>query len=766
MSSKTPNGGFSLTNGSNYMLDGFHFDTEYNDGVLDGARLPEAKGIAGLPRGIVPPDGNLHSDMPDGLAVEADLNMAELTRDAGQDINLVDHSWLASQPEPDLKGVRSLEEVIKNMEEGNLNDPEASNLKALQELWGSASTDGTTIIPNTNHKNEPYLNPYRKEQSKLPGDSYREKKEKAYRKLAFDNLDLKSVEDKELRGRLSKDSGLYGKVYIRASHFPGIFNGKWDAEINKKCASCMYLIAKGTPFDRFLGMEVVASVKDISWKKAHSLLKPKFEACGIEKEAGSSYKEKIKSLFSQMSKQPESVATQTWFPNHDGTSNLKKTSTIVEKVDSREHRETSTAQRRLEKIAGQLVSQGFLGESETTKALNSKGTPTEKINLLYRMASRPSAASDYSGQGESTSYFNMKKEKISREASVPRKEEREYAKRQKSAMLKISQLLRAGEISYEEVGEAIQGKKTPEDKLASVLEVIARPAEQRSYQEYSLTEHRMTKARNKAVEPLPSREKRANANSWKAANAKVDKLLSTGLLGKEQYEKISSIEDPNDFVRKAFEFAATPSESNVYVGEETAHVLGHKKSNVVSATEQKVSSWLKRKMSEGAVGEELNILLTSRFNENVVHEYQSKIASLRDEHEGLSGHAYVDAEAYLSNGTEGCDKGALIHRANQIPTLLKTSKCGSCVFNSQGTCQKYNKVIVASVSEVVENPADYKEEMIRIANSTDSEKIASLFSNTYDPNQFNLSSSEHIQLNVEAPKDKDLGNILFGGFDL
>ena len=180
MSSKTPNGGFSLTNGSNYMLDGFHFDTEYNDGVLDGARLPEAKGIAGLPRGIVPPDGNLHSDMPDGLAVEADLNMAELTREAGQDINLVDHSWLASQPEPDLKGVRSLEEVIKNMEEGNLNDPEASNLKALQELWGSASTDGTTIIPNTNHKNEPYLNPYRKEQSKLPGDSYREKKEKAY----------------------------------------------------------------------------------------------------------------------------------------------------------------------------------------------------------------------------------------------------------------------------------------------------------------------------------------------------------------------------------------------------------------------------------------------------------------------------------------------------------------------------------------------------------------------------------------------------------
>ena len=264
------------------------------------ARLPEAKGLAGLPRGIVPPDGSLHSDMPEGLVVEADLNMAELTKDAGQDINLVDHSWLASEPEPDLKGVRSFEEVMKNMEEGNLNDPEASNLKALQDLWGSASTDGINIIPNTNRKNEPYLNPYRKDQSKCQV-TLTEKREKAYRKLAFNNLDLKSVEDAELRRRLSRDSGLYGKVYIRASHFPGLFNGKWDDEINKRCASCMYLIAKGTPFDRFLGMEVVDSVKDIPWKKAYLSLKPKFEACGIEKAAGSNYKEKIKSLFSQMS---------------------------------------------------------------------------------------------------------------------------------------------------------------------------------------------------------------------------------------------------------------------------------------------------------------------------------------------------------------------------------------------------------------------------------------------------------------------------------
>ena len=52
--SKLPNGGYTLTNGSNYMLDGFQFDTEYNGGVLEKARLPEAKGITALPTGMIP----------------------------------------------------------------------------------------------------------------------------------------------------------------------------------------------------------------------------------------------------------------------------------------------------------------------------------------------------------------------------------------------------------------------------------------------------------------------------------------------------------------------------------------------------------------------------------------------------------------------------------------------------------------------------------------------------------------------------------------
>ena len=185
----------------------------------------------------------------------------------------------------------------------------------------------------------------------------------------------------------------------------------------------------------------------------------------------------------------------------------------------------------------------------------------------------------------------------------------------------------------------------------------------------------------------------------------------------------------------------------------------------MTATEKKVATWIRQKMSEGSAGEELNVLIATRFNQNVINEYESRIASLRSEHEGISGHAYVDATAYMTNGTEGCDKGSLVHRANQIPTLLKTSKCGGCVFNVGGSCQKYCKTIIASVDEVIESPQSYQQEMIRLANASDSEQTASLFVNNYDANEFNLTASEEVSVD-DAPSHEELGDVLFGGFEI
>ena len=160
------------------------------------------------------------------------------------------------------------------------------------------------------------------------------------------------------------------------------------------------------------------------------------------------------------------------------------------------------------------------------------------------------------------------------------------------------------------------------------------------------------------------------------------------------------------------------------------------------------------------------MLLATRFSQEVLKSHGDRISSIRSEHEGISGHAYVDASAYLTKGTEGCDKGALVHRANQIPAVMKTAKCGTCVFNSGGSCQKYNKPIVASVNEIVENPKSYQREMIRLANASDSEQTASLFVNNYDANEFNLTANQDVSVNEDAPSSDKLGEILFGGFDV
>ena len=117
------------------------------------------------------------------------------------------------------------------------------------------------------------------------------------------------------------------------------------------------------------------------------------------------------------------------------------------------------------------------------------------------------------------------------------------------------------------------------------------------------------------------------------------------------------------------------------------------------------------------------------------------------------------------SGTVGCDKGAMTHRANQIPTILKSARCGTCVFNSQGTCQKYAKPLIASVNEVLEDAKSYQNENIRLANGTDADRTASLFVNEYDPSEFGLSSDGSLALNG-TPSAEQLEDVLFGGFEV
>ena len=947
-----PNGGYTLTQGSNYMMDGFHFDTEYGGGPQEKARLPEARGLADLPSGMVPLDSSGVSTLPSGVETEVDLNMEELTREASQEIQLVDHSWLATEPEPDLSGQIEMEEVYKGLEEGHMNNDTHNKLKELQNSWGQTSTTGLDIIPNENRTHDKYHNSYREDQSRLPGDAYRQMMEKGVRKLAYGNpmnvvlseMDSENILD--VKTKLSSEYGLHGRVYIKEEHFPGLFNGRWNEVINKRCATAMYIVPKNEDcsFERFLGMEVVNKVP---YSKAAKSLLPKLESYGVRIASGTP-KERLKSAFidlieGRVNNQEKSA---TWFPTQLDQSSLisldqahRELESAREEnifVASMEEVEQSKAEIKLAKIAQQLVSQNFL-DSEQVSAiveLDNK-TASQKIKRLYELASTPMESGSYGGQGmgvkahtphkskieenfktrsektfeqrlvqaktkvaklvkaglisdqevkaifskykdpedkikavfkrvsslmekeeiyegqgKESSYHNMKRHFADASEIIDTRESRNLTSRNNSAKDKVARLIQSGLISISEVEEVVQGHSTAEDKLAAIYGFLARPDQVGNY-EGAVEAHYMTK--KSKLDPKAkylTQDQIDLTKRTKLAMEKISRIIKAGLISYEEVERATKNKrTPEDRVASVFEYLASPKEVKDYDGVvSTAHIItaknklpkgkvkttevsegrkiaskvDHYISNGILSEEDvnhafslkgeakfralyklavsgasakktefkgqrykahmakkasaptktahevqsdKIATWLRQKMSEGSAGEELDVLIATRFNQNTISAHDSRITSVRSEHEGLSGHVYVDASSYMTKGIEGCDKGALVHRANQIPTLLKTSKCGSCVFNSGGVCQKYNKPIVASVNEVVENPSSYKEEMIRLANASDSEQTASLFVNNYDANEFNLTANQDVSVD-DSPDSEQLGDVLFGGFEV
>lgn len=945
-----PNGGYTLTHGSNYMMDGFHFDTEYGGGPQEKARLPEARGLADLPSGMIPLDSSGVSMLPNGVETEVDLNLEEITREASQEVNIIDHTWLASQPEPDLSGQHELEEIYKDLAEGHMNNPSYNQIKTLEQSWGSGQTTGLEIIPNDNRTMDKYQNSYRDNQSHLPGDDYREEMERNVRKLAYGhpmNLVLAHVNEShvlDVKAKLASEYGLHGRVYIKEEHFPGLFNGRWDEVINKRCATAMYIIPKNKDcaFDRFLGMKVV---NEVPWNKAAKALLPKLESYGVRLASGSA-KARLQTAFIDLieGRVDQQEKSATWFPTQVDQSSLisldharRQLENAREEnifVASFEDVEQSKVEQKLNRIAKQLVSQGFLDEEQVSAIVESNKTASKKIERLYALASTPEESSSYEGQGigakvlvptrseiehdfktrsqisleqrfarskdkiariikaglittdeansiiakhqspedkvravfnriahkvEESTYeghgkdattHNMRKhlthaddkvdsksdrslsqrvakaqeklskliqcgvisiqevEKATKKAKSPEDKVRAvYAylaqpdqvgsyvgsveahhmvkkskldpnstyltpeqvtleKRNQIAMQKLSRIVKAGLISYEEIQVATQGKRTPEDKVASVFNYLAKPARTKDYDGVVSTAHIIT-----ATNKMPTEKVKATEISeGRKIASRVDHYISNGILNEEDVNHAFSLKGEAKF-KELYKLAvkgASAKKSDFKGQKFEAHIAKRASNPTKTAHEaqsDKIATWLRQKISEGSAGEELDILVATRFSQDVVKAHSDRIASIRTEHEGLSGHAYVDASAYMTTGTEGCDKGALVHRANQIPTLLKTSKCGSCVFNSGGSCQKYNKPIVASVNEIVESPKSYQQEMIRLANASDSEQTASLFVNNYDANEFNLTASDNVSVD-DAPSHEDLGNVLFGGFEV
>lgn len=221
--------------------------------------------------------------------------------------------------------------------------------------------------------------------------------------------------------------------------------------------------------------------------------------------------------------------------------------------------------------------------------------------------------------------------------------------------------------------------------------------------------------------------------------------------------------------RAAYEIATSETHAQQYVGTEG---LGkyeevseeHAQEQLRLASEYRQERWLRKTMSEGFAGRDLDALVSSKFGKKASSQ---SLFQIRRKHEGLSGHLYVDAEAYAHSGLKGCKEGGLKHRGNQIKHVLAFDQCGGCLEAQKGVCGVYNKKLAKRVPH--DNPASYQERMIEASNHEDYEAAAALFQGVdilrdLSPSEeFGLHNASLDDIEYDDAPEGPLDDILFGG---
>jgi hypothetical protein len=269
-----------------------------------------------------------------------------------------------------------------------------------------------------------------------------------------------------------------------------------------------------------------------------------------------------------------------------------------------------------------------------------------------------------------------------------------------------------------------------------------------------------------------------NRISLDRAKTVITNLMKSGGLTQDEAKRLlTSGLEPEAMLRSASEYVTatkvanlTPTPEKLYSGPVFKTTVASKRaqdlSPVLPLEVRRLLRWASVQMNEGAAGKDLDYLLAARFSGDLLRKASEPLTQLRRKHEGLAGHLYVNASAYATPaGVEGCEKGALIHRANQLKAVLSMDRCASCVANVENHCQKYSKAIVTAAP--VKDTDRYQAEMIRLANADDSERTASFFAPVYDEGDYQLQNDTLDSIEYDnTPPVEELGDILFEGLIL
>jgi hypothetical protein len=730
--SNLPADEFTWTEGSNYGLDGFSFDQTLGEGLnhgdlsgLSGPITPaQTSGMSDLPDGFVSKGGatedwgaiDLHDEV-DGLDLATMLSEEEgalpMSKAARQAASLVDLAWLDPTQEQD---------PARLPKELRPDKPPLNSSIELEEAWGvNRRTDGLNLVPNRDKAIADYEQSI---ESGLPATPGVEKNaqdaawhlKKATRMSHYGetlgsihnylhaNLDPKFA--RKAFGVIAADHGLAGKVFIRASAFPGLNNGKWVQELRRIARTARYVLTDNPGIATKLGMEMVA---EVPWKKALAHYQPLLQAAGYKVASVGDAKKTLQLAFLTgpkavpvaASHKPVDVRPADHVTVAQAQEAFAQAPKPVRAVLVRD--DAAQARQAAQALVVKAAKAGLITQADALRLRESSASPEairKAAEALARANQVPKAAV-YGGEGTQFTAHQQ----AGRDAAWASLRQAEVAATQmKRAQSHVQKMAQAGQLTAGEAKRALQ-ETTPE----MVLKV---------------------------------------ATAFANAAGLRKEAPPQGKAAKE-------------YAGPHFEGAPqVRQEARALSASEQAMHAAAKASGIKVAEFQLLATWLRRQMSEGMAGNDLTSLLGLRFAAPLREAGADMIRALRAEHEGLAGHLYVDAAAYASKtGTTGCEQAAPKHRTNNILYVRAMERCSGCALaNANGVCTKYGKELMTVLPK---NAAAFQKKMIRQADAPDQEITADLF----NPQEYDLTAPTEVDVD-EPNVTENIEGVLFGGLFL
>lgn len=520
--------------------------------------------------------------------------------------------------------------------------------------------------------------------------------------------------------RVAADHGLAGNVFIRASAYPGWGSGKGKAHAKKYAKQAQYIIVSERDMEQATWIQNgrcaytgKKAVTEIPWQEAYRHYMPRLTATG-RKVASGPARDSLREAFLSQSRKVE--ADTGYLPTHE-TPDQRISHQAAQRAfgahtpERKVYENTRDHERRLAKAKVRLseMERDNLLPQGTRESLLASGR--DPVRLL-RAACRIAAQVKEGNYTGDTRALPGQTERWQRESQ-------RVHERQAGADTRLDRTV----------------MERDDQEVRSLVAKVEREVERGARGSY---------LRDFIAKTIP------NHHAKVAIQMLAPTLKGTGFLRDGPVET-------KEYDQPVFSRAASTKKAR----------------SVLAGQIKQATAWVRRSMTEGFAGKDLETLIQNRFASALLEAAGGEITGVRAAHEGLSGFLYVDAEVYASGtGTKGCDSGALKHRANQIPNVRAMSRCATCTHSrvrEDGTrkCGTYNKTLVSKGSVSGPELDSIRQANIRAASMTDAEITASYFAPTYDPGEFNLVNAnlEGVTLD-DLPETEKLSDILFGGWSI